>query len=153
DANAEADSKSVLAIETGIARLHWPVAKRRDRTLTYNLRNRQELEQLAPGFAWQPLLAAAGLQDQQPFVVREVDAIQELAKHFRTVPVAQWRAYFTYHYLAEFSDVLPKAFDEENFDFYGRALSGQQQQQERWKRAIAALNRNMGEAIGQLYVE
>jgi putative endopeptidase len=153
DGNAGADAKSILAIETGIARLHWPVAKRRDRMLTYNLRSHQELEQLAPGFAWKPLLEAAGLQAQQQFVVREVDAIQALSNHFRTVPVAQWRAYFTYHYLAGVADVLPKAFDDEKFDFYGRTLNGQQEQQERWKRAIAALNRDMGEAIGQIYVE
>jgi putative endopeptidase len=152
DHDAAADSKSVLAIETGIARLHWPVAKRRDRILTYNLRSRQELEQLAPEFAWEPLLNAAGLQHQQQFVVREVDAVQELAKQFRTIPIEQWRAYFTYHYLAAIADTLPKAFDAEKFEFYGRTLNGQQEQQERWKRAIAALNLDLGEALGQMYV-
>jgi len=152
DHDAAADSKSVLAIETGIARLHWPVAKRRDRILTYNLRSRQQLEQLAPEFAWEPLLNAAGLQHQQQFVVREVDAVQELAKQFRTIPIEQWRAYFTYHYLAAIADTLPKAFDAEKFEFYGRTLNGQQEQQERWKRAIAALNLDLGEALGQMYV-
>lgn len=153
DGNAATDAKSILAIETGIAQLHWPVAKRRERTLTYNLRTLQELEQQAPGFSWQPLLEAAGLQKQQQFIVREIDAIQQLAKQFRTVPVEQWRAYFAYHYLAQAADVLPKAFDDERFDFYGRTLNGQHEQQERWKRAIAALNDGMGEAIGQIYVE
>jgi putative endopeptidase len=152
DHDAAADSKSVLTIETGIARLHWPVAKRRDRILTYNLRSRQELERLAPEFAWEPLLNAAGLQHQQQFVVREVDAVQELAKQFRTIPIEQWRAYFTYHYLAAIADTLPKAFDAEKFEFYGRTLNGQQEQQERWKRAIAALNLDLGEALGQMYV-
>jgi len=152
DRNAAADAKSILEIETGIARLHWPVAKRRERDLTYNPRTRQELEQLAPGIAWQPPLEASGLQNQQQFVVRELDAVQGLAKYFRSVPVAQWRAYFTYQYLSAVADVLPKAFDDENFDFYGRTLSGQQQQTERWKRAVVALNNNLGEALGQLYV-
>ena len=153
DRNAAADSKSILEIETAIARVHWPVAKRRERNLTYNLRTRVELEQAAPGFAWQPLLEADGLAAQQEFVVREIDAVQDLAKLFRTVPVERWRAYFTYHYLASVADVLPKAFDDERFDFYGRTLNGQREQQERWKRAIAALNDEMGEAIGQLYVD
>lgn len=153
DANAASDAKSILAIETRIAQLHWPVAKRRERTLTYNLRTRRELEQLAPGFAWQPLLQAASLQSQQQFIVREIDAIQQLAQEFRRVPIDQWRAYFTYHYLAAAADVLPKAFDDERFDFYGRTLNGQLQPQERWKRAIAALNEGMGEALGQMYVE
>ena len=152
DHDAAADAKSVLEIETGIAHLHWPAAKRRERDLTYNLRTRQELEQLAPGFAWGPLLEEAGLQDQQQFVVRELDAVEGLARQFRSVPVAKWRAYFMYHYLAGVADVLPKAFDEERFEFYGRTLNGQQEQQVRWKRAIAALNEDMGEALGQLYV-
>jgi putative endopeptidase len=152
DHDAAADAQSILEIETGIARLHWPVAKRRERDLTYNLRTRQELEQLAPGFAWGPLLESAGLQDQKEFVVRELDAVEGLAKQFRGVPVAKWRAYFMYHYLAGVADVLPKAFDQERFEFYGRTLNGQQEQQARWKRAIAALNEDLGEALGQLYV-
>jgi putative endopeptidase len=153
DQNAATDAKSILAIETGIAQLHWPVAKRRERTLTYNLRTLQELEQQAPGFAWHPMLEAAGLQKQQQLVIREIDAVQQLAQQFRSVPIGEWRAYFTYHYLASAAEVLPKAFDNERFDFYGRTLNGQREQQERWKRAIAALNDGMGEAIGQIYVE
>jgi putative endopeptidase len=153
DRNAGADAKSILAIETGIARAHWPVAKRRERNLTYNLRTRLELEELAPGFAWQPLLDAAGLADQQQFIVREIDAVQALAQQFRNVPVDQWRAYFTYHYLAGTADVLPKAFDDERFDFYGRTLNGQREPQDRWKRAITALDDDLGEALGQMYVE
>ena len=152
DHDPAADAKSVLEIETGIAQLHWPVAKRRERDLTYNPRTRQQLEELAPGFAWGPLLEAAGLQDQQQFIVRELDAVAGLAKQFRSVPVAKWRAYFMYHYLAGIADVLPQAFDAERFDFYGRTLNGQQEQQPRWKRAIGALNSGLGEALGQLYV-
>ena len=153
DRDAAADANSILDIETSIARAHWPVAKRRERNLTYNLRSREQLEQSAAGIAWQPLLTAEGLAGQRDFVIREVDAVQQLAALFRTVPIERWRAYFTYHYLADVADVLPKAFDDERFDFYGRALNGQRQPQERWKRAIAALNDQMGEAIGQLYVD
>ncbi|HEY4213270.1 MAG TPA: M13 family metallopeptidase [Steroidobacteraceae bacterium] len=153
DRDAAAGAKSILEIETRIATLHWPVAKRRERDLTYNLRSRAQLEQLAPAIAWRPYLRAAGLDSQQQFVVRELDAIESLAKLFREIPVERWRPYFAYHYLVAVADVLPKAFDDEKFDFYGRALSGQREMQERWKRAIAALNSNLGEALGQLYVE
>ncbi len=153
DKNPAADAKSILEIETAIARVQWPVEKRRERNLTYNLRTREDLDRQAPGIAWQRLLDAGGLTSQQEFIVREVDAVQDLAKLFHTIPVERWRAYFTYHYIVGAADVLPKAFDDEKFDFYGRTLNGQQQQQERWKRAIAALNEDMGEAIGQLYVD
>ena len=152
DHDAAAAAKSILDIETRIATLHWPVAKRRERDLTYNLRSRAELEQLAPAIAWRAYLRAAGLDSQHEFVVRELDAIESLGKLFREIPVERWRPYFEYHYLVGVADVLPKAFDAEKFDFYGRALSGQQEMQERWKRAIAALSTNLGEALGQLYV-
>jgi len=151
--DAAAKASSILDIETRIARAHWPAAKRRERDLTYNLRTRAQLDQLAPGFPWQPLLSAQGLAGQGEFIVRELDAVQALATVFKQIPVDRWRAYFKYQYLASAADTLPAAFDAEHFDFYGHILNGQPQQRERWKLGVAALNSGLGEAIGQLYVQ
>jgi putative endopeptidase len=145
-------AKAILDLETQIAKLHWPIAKRRERDLTYNLRTREDLEKLAPSYPWQAQLAAAGIADQREFVVRELDAVEGLAKLFTQVPVATWRSYLTYHFLASTADTLPKAFDDERFAFYGHTLNGQPQQRDRWKRAIGALDGSLGEAMGQLYV-
>jgi putative endopeptidase len=150
--NAAAQAKSILELETQIARVHWPIAKRRERHLTYNLRTREELEKLAPEYPWQAQLAAANIAAQREFVVRELDAVEGLGKLFVGTPVATWRSYLTYHLLANTADTLPKAFDDERFDFYGRTLNGQPQQRDRWKRAIAAIDASLGEALGQLYV-
>lgn len=150
---AGAEAASILDIETQIAKLHWPAAKRRERDLTYNLRTRAELDQLSPGFPWHPLLAAQGLDGQAEFVVRELDAVQALAKLFMQIPVDRWHAYFEYQYLAVNADLLPAAFDSERFGFYGHTLNGQPQQRERWKRAVMALNGSLGEVTGQLYVQ
>jgi len=150
--NGAEQAKSILDLETQIAKIHWPVAKRRERDLTYNLRTREELEKLAPSYPWQAQLAAAGIADQREFVVRELDAVEGLAKMFTTVPVATWRSYLTYHFLATTADTLPKAFDDERFSFYGRTLNGQPQQRDRWKRAMGAIDNSLGEALGQLYV-
>ena len=150
--NAADQAKSILDVETQIAKIHWPVAKRRERDLTYNLRTREELEKLAPSYPWQAQLAAAGIADQREFVVRELDAVEGLAKLFTQVPVATWRSYLTYHFLATTADTLPKAFDDERFSFYGRTLNGQPQQRDRWKRAMGAIDNSLGEALGQLYV-
>ncbi len=151
--DAAAQSASVLDIENRIAQVHWPVAKRRERDLTYNLRTRSELDQLGGGFPWQQVLASQGLAGEKEFVVRELDAVQALAALFKQVPVERWHAYFKYQYLVSHADVLPAAFDDERFAFYGRTLNGQPQQRERWKRAVAAVNQNLGEAVGQLYVQ
>jgi putative endopeptidase len=145
-------AKAIFDLETKIAEIHWPIAKRRERNLTYNLRTREELDTLAPSCPWQAQLAAGGLDKQKEFVVRELDAVEGIAKLFTQVPVATWRSYLKYHLLANTADYLPKAFDDERFEFYGRTLNGQPQQRDRWKRAIAMLDSNLGEALGQIYV-
>jgi putative endopeptidase len=150
--NAAAQAKSIVDLETSIAKLHWPIAKRRERDLTYNLRTREELNKLAPDFPWHAQLAAGGVDTQAQYVVRELDAVEGIGKLFKQTPVARWRSYMTYHLLEHAADTLPKAFDDERFDFYGRTLNGQPQQRERWKRAIDALDEGLGEATGQLYV-
>lgn len=146
-------AQAILDIETQIAQRHWPVEKRRERELTYNLRTRDQLRSLASNYPWLELLQAAGLQDQAEFVVAELDAVQSLAAFFTSIPVDRWRAYARYHYLTAHADVLPKAFDEERFDFYGRTLNGQPQQRDRWKRAVASIDGAIGEVVGQLYVK
>jgi putative endopeptidase len=153
DTDAAQSAQDILALETQIATLHWPAAKRRNRDLTYNPHTREELATFAPGMPWQELLTGADLADQPRVVVRESDAVQGLAALFPKVPVAQWRVYMRYHYLAEHADVLPKAFDEEVFGFYSHEVHGTQEQKPRWKRAVAAIDGALGEAAGQLYVE
>jgi putative endopeptidase len=153
EANPAAEAQGILDVETRMAKLHWPVAKRRDRDLTYNARTRAQLQEMAPGFAWEALFTSDGLAAQPQFVVRELDAVAALAKLFPEVPVDTWRPYFKYHYLVDVSAVLPQPFDAEVFEFYGHTLSGQQEQRPRPKRAMAALNSDLGEAVGALYVE
>jgi len=150
--NAGSQAKQIVALETRIAKLHWPVAKRRERDLTYNLRTRDELKKLAPQYPFAQQLAAGGLAGQQEFVVAELDAVQKLGQSFRKTPIGVWHSYLKYHFLAASANVLPKAIDTEDFDFYGRTLNGQQQQRERWKRAVDAVDSALGEAVGELYV-
>jgi putative endopeptidase len=151
--DATSDAASVLQLETQIAAVQWPVAKRRERDLTYNLRTRAALNDLSAGFAWQDLLEGASLGAQKDYVVRELDAVGALGALFRAVPVERWRSYLRYHYLVTVSDVLPKPFDDESFDFYGRTLNGQKEQRPRWKRAVGAVDAALGEVVGQIYVE
>ena len=151
--DAAAKAAQILALETKMAECHWPRAKLRERDLTYNLRSIAQLEQMAPEFSWKAMFAAGGLGDRTEVNVGQPDAIEKLAKVFTSVPVAVWQAYIEAHYLDAFAAVLPKQFDAEEFDFFGRKLNGQQEQRERWKRAVAAVNSELGEAVGQLYVK
>ncbi len=105
-----------------------------------------------PGFSWETLLASEQVGAQPQFVVRELDAVQGLGQLFLQVPLDTWRAYLKYHYLVSVAALLPHAFDDEAFDFYRRTLKGQQQQRPRDKRAAYALDNDLGEAVGELYV-
>ena len=152
--NAAGSADAIVEVERKIAELHWPRDKSRDRDLTYNPKSGAELRALAPELPWDAGLASFGAPRQDFFVVAQPDAVQGLAKLFRATPVEIWRAYMTFHYLDQMADVLPKAFDEARFDFFGRAISGQPEQLERWRRAVGTLSgQSMGEASGQLYVK
>lgn len=160
------EGKEILALETEIAKLHWEVAKRRERELTYNLMSVVSLERDAPAYPWAAAFKSGGVSDlwqshagapsgapgAQEVVVAEWSAVPELAKLFRSTPVSTWRTYLTYQYLTRFASVLPKALDAETFDFYRRILRGQPQQRARWKRAVSSVNAELGEAVGALYV-
>lgn len=149
---AEAKAQAVLAFETRIAELHWPIAERRERERTYNLMSVERLRSLARRFPWDARLEAAGLGGAQEVVVGELSAMGPLARLCMATPISTWRAYAAWHYARARTSVLPHALDEANFAFFGGVLSGQPQQRERWKRAIQAVNGSLGEAVGELYV-
>jgi len=148
-----AKARAILALETRIAEHHWPVADRRNRDRTYNLKTRAEVRALAPNFPWDASFDAAGLGGVQEVVISELSSIGPLANLFMQTPVSSWRSYLTYHLILNNAAVLPQAIDDENFDFYGRTLNGQPSQRERWKRAVQAVNGALGEAIGSIYVQ
>ncbi len=151
-ADAETKARAIMAFETQIAELHWPVADRRERERTYNLKRRAEVRALAANYPWDAHFEARGLAAADEFVVAELSAIGPLANLVMQTPVAPLKDYVTWHHLRTRAHVLPRAIDDANFAFYGRILSGQPQQRERWQRAIQASNAVLGEAIGQLYV-
>ncbi len=85
-------------------------------------------------------------------IVREKSAMPEIAKVFAATPVAVWRDYLTVHYLHNMSDYLPKAFDDADFDFYGKVLGGQSQELPRATRGVRLLDQRLGHPLGKLYV-
>tara|TARA_R110001606_G_scaffold29572_3_gene92038 strand:+ start:401 stop:2578 length:2178 start_codon:yes stop_codon:yes gene_type:complete len=171
DADAAADR--VIAVETEIAKAHWDRAAGRNRNLTYNKVTKAELIALGGAFPTATLIDALDLGDQAAFVVRQVTPTAEeiaengldadqlakvsgggvpgLFKVMQTAPMDQWKAYLTAHLLIDTSDVLPASIDNTVFDFYGKTLSGQEEQRERWKRGVDAVENSVGEAVGKVY--
>jgi putative endopeptidase len=144
---------AIMALETEIAKRHWEITDRRDSTKMYNIKKRADLETLAPDFPWAVALGASGFNDISECVVGEVTAMAPLATLFKNTPVDTWKAYLTYHLINATAPTLPKALDDQRFEFFGKTLNGQRQQRDRWKRATQAINGALGEGIGQVYVQ
>jgi putative endopeptidase len=150
-ADADAKANAILALEVKIAEKHWLPEQLRERDKTYNPMTRAELKAAAPTYPWDGAFEAGLVGAADRVIVRTPDAIGPLAAIWAETPIDTLRAYATYHALRRAADVLPKAFDEEVFAFFGKTLNGQPELRARDKRAIAALNGAMGEAVGKLY--
>jgi len=147
-----ADAKAIIVFETKIAAEHWERAKLRDRDKTYNPKTIADLEKEVPKFPWKAYLEIAGFAGENNVIVRELDAVPKLVDLYASTPVPVLKAYMTFHYMRASASMLPKAIDQEVFDFYGKTIGGQPEQGARWKRAVGATSGVLGEAVGQLYV-
>lgn len=149
--DAAGKAAAIYDLERRMAEVHWEPAKRRQRELTYNLKTMNELAAFAPEYPWAAAFDVAGFGDEKEVIVREDDAIAALAKIFAETSVETWRAYLKLKVLNARAAVLPTALDDANFAFFGTEISGTPKQRERWKRAVAAVNGAMGEAVGEIY--
>ena len=155
--DAAARAEKVYALELAMAKVSWPVADRRDADKIYNPMAFAQLKELAPGYDWSAMFAAAGVSPTSPsgerkVIVAEKSAFPNLAKVFAETPIDVWRDYLTVRYLHTWSAFLPKKVDDTDFAFYGKALNGKTAQLDRTIRGIQFLDGAMGEALGKLYV-
>jgi len=146
-------AEKIFAIETKLANAHWSRVQNRDRTKTYNKMTIAQLTELAPGFDWQAFLTAAELGSVSDVVVRQPDYLTAFAKIHADVPLQDWQLYLKFHLLRSKSTLLTSAFEQANFDFYGRILTGLQEQKPREERAVVAIDDALGFMVGKLYVE
>ncbi len=152
---ADADRKAdgVVALEHDIAAVHASRTESVDVARANNPWPRDEFPKRAPGIDWTACFAAAGLQSAPRVIVWHPRAVTGIAALVAGRPIEVWRDYLTFHLINEYAGVLPKAFVEQRFAFYGRTLSGTPQLRDRWKRAVDATSGALGDAVGQLYVK
>ncbi|SRR5581483_4662013 len=148
----ETSAAEIVALETKLAETHWTRAENRDRDKTYNLMTVAELEKSAPGFPWRLYLDAAGLSKSATAIVRQNTMLPRMAQLFAATPVATLQAYEAFHIIDEAAPRLSKRFVTANWEFRSKFLNGVPEQRPRWKRAVAAADNAMGEAIGRTYV-
>jgi putative endopeptidase len=152
-ADGAAKAARILELETAIARQHATQEETNDVLKGANYWTRADFSDKAPGLDWEAFFAAARLGEQGEFIVWQPKAIAGMSALVAAQPLETWKDYLAFHALKRASGLLPKAFATENFAFYGTALSGTPAQAPRWKRAVAAVDSALGEAVGKIYVE
>ena len=145
----------IMELETRLAAAHWDKVTNRDPVRTYTLVDAEGLADLTPGLDWTAYLQAMGAPDGtlDAVVARQPGYLTAMAAAVREVPIESWRDWLRWQVLHAWAPYLSEALVAENFDFYGRTLSGVPEIRERWKRGVALVEDALGEAVGQLYVE
>ena len=152
-ADADAKAARIAALETRIAQVHGSRQDTGEVTKGNNHWTRKDFDVKAPGMDWKAFFAASGLRKQTEFVVWQPAALIGIAALVGSEPLSTWKEYLAFRALERSAEFLPKAFVAENFDFYGRVLSGTPELRDRWKRGVDATNAALGEAVGKLYVK
>jgi endothelin-converting enzyme/putative endopeptidase len=152
DAEAQAKAAKVFALEVDIANSHGTRADSADVLKADNTWTVKDFTAKAPGMDWNAFFKAARLGDQAKFIVWHPTAVTGEAALVQKTDLATWKDWLAFHSINRMASVLPKAFADQRFDFYGKSLSGTPQQSLRWKRALGATNEAMDEAVGKIYV-
>lgn len=149
--DAEARAKAIVALETQIAGIQWTRVESRDADLTYNKTPVAALAKLAPGFDFVSYFKGVGTLTDS-IVLGQPSAIRAEAAILGAAPLAVLKDQLLIRSLESFADVLPSAFDEERFAFFGTKLSGTPEQQLRWKRAVAFTSGALTDDVSKIYV-
>jgi putative endopeptidase len=152
-AEAAAHAATVLDMETELARPSRTRVDLRDPNKNYNKFSRPELLGKNPAIRWEVYLSESGLGGASYAIVGQPEFFEAVDKLVRSRPLADWKVYLRWHLLHASAPYLCKDAEDENFNFFGKVLSGQPEQEPRWKRAFRTLDGSIGEAVGQLYVE
>ena len=126
----------IVALEHLIAQAHETLEASQESTTANNPWARADFDKKAPGVDWGRLLGAAQLGNQQDFVVWQPAAVTKIAALVAAQPLEVWKDWLAFHRINQRTDVLPKAFDDAHFAFYGTEITGQPQQRTRDKRAL-----------------
>ncbi|GAA3950220.1 M13 family metallopeptidase [Gordonia caeni] len=155
----KAAAATVLEVETALAAHHWDVVRRRDAEATYNLHSRDQLVESAPGFdvdAWTGALLSRDGEHAATFAevnVGQPSFVTAAAQLVAERPLDDWKTWLTWRLLRAAAPYLSSAFVDENFDFYGRTLTGTPVNRDRWKRGVGFVEDSVGFAVGELYVD
>ena len=147
-------AEKIVALETRIAAAHWDVVARRDADKTYNPVTWDELPTLAPGFPWHDWAREVGGTEETfgRLVAMQPDFLTAVADLWATEPLETWTEWLRWRVVTSRAPYLTSDLVDENFRFFGTAMSGTEEIKARWKRGVAAVEAALGEEVGKEYV-
>ncbi|HEX8144468.1 MAG TPA: M13 family metallopeptidase [Pyrinomonadaceae bacterium] len=152
-AQAAIQAKTVMDIETRLAKSSMTPVEERDPNATYHRMTLKELDALTPGFGWNRYFRSIGLTDPGDINVAQPEFYKEVGRMMTSVPIGDWKTYLRWQLINSQASRLSSAFVKEDFNFNGKIVRGTKELRPRWKRIQAATDQALGEALGQLYVE
>ena len=151
-AAAAAGAGVVMRIETGLARASLTRVEKRDPKKIWNRTPAKSLPRLAPSFRWAEYLDASGVRGLPWVNVTEPAFLAELGRQIASRPLSEWKTYLRWHLVRSLSPYLSLPFQREQFAFYEARLRGVKEMPPRWKRCVEWVDRDLGEALGKLFV-
>jgi len=151
--DGRAAAKTIMALETRLAEQNMKKEDARNWTKNYNKVAIQELPELMPSFNWDGYLVAADLQGVDAIVIFTTDYMKALDGIITDTDIATWKTYLYWSAVNNTASRLTSALDEQNFEFYGKALSGTTEQRAMWRRGVNSVNGMLGEVVGKVYIK
>ncbi len=151
--DAAANAEVVFNFELQLAKASMDRMDRRDPHKTYNKKNITELNELAPNFNWKAYFTGINLPEIKEVIVSQPDFIKEFDLMVVNKTSEQWKIYFKWNLINKTASYLNNDVVAQNFDFYGKTLSGTPEIRPRWKRVLSSTSSSLSEAVGQIYVE
>lgn len=150
---ARKNMEAVMKIETRLANAAYTNVQLRDPHANYNKMSVEELQAMVPAISWNDYFAGLGVADIQALSVGQKESLTEVGKILETEPIENHIAYLQWKLIDQSASYLSDDIYNQNFDFFGKTLSGRQEPQPRWKRAVSTVSGVLGEAVGQMYVK
>ena len=144
---------AVLAIETRMAHPFYSAVQLRDPEANYHKMTYAELKRDYAGVDWDVYFDALGIKGVGELSVSQPEPLKEACLIWKEAPLDDLKAYVEWKFIDGAATCLSDDFVAANFDFYGRVMSGKEQDRPRWKKAVGAVESGLGEALGRIYVE
>jgi putative endopeptidase len=152
-AQSAAEAKTVMGIETTLAQASMTRVEMRDPDATYHKMDAAQLKTLTPDFSWPAYFQEIGAPSVPSVNVGQPKFFETVNQQLTAVPLSDWKTYLRWHLVSAAAPGLSAKFVDEDFNFNDKILRGTEQNLPRWERCVASTDRELGEALGQIYVD